>query len=67
MTYVHLPAPDDPAYLAWLDANPNGYVINTERGARSRTSRGIARWYAQGQHNDRTLLVAVATGARPWS
>jgi hypothetical protein len=37
MTYVHLPAPDDPAYLAWLDANPNGYVINTERGARSRT------------------------------
>jgi hypothetical protein len=26
--------PDDPAYLAWLDANPNGYVINTERGGR---------------------------------
>lgn len=21
----------DPAYLVWLDANPNGYVINTER------------------------------------
>ena len=30
----------DPAYLAWLDANRNGY---------------------------RTLLVVVATGARPWS
>jgi hypothetical protein len=26
--------PDDPSYLAWLDANPNGYVINTERGGR---------------------------------
>jgi len=25
MAYAHLPAPGDPAYLAWLDANPNGY------------------------------------------
>jgi hypothetical protein len=24
----------DPAYPAWLDDNPNGYVINTERGFR---------------------------------
>ena len=24
--------PDDAAYLAWLDANPNGYVINAEPG-----------------------------------
>jgi hypothetical protein len=23
---------DDNAFIAWLDANPNGYVINTERG-----------------------------------
>ena len=22
---------DDDAFIAWLDANPNGYVINTER------------------------------------
>ena len=26
--------PDDAAYLAWLDANPNGYVINAEPGGR---------------------------------
>ena len=26
--------PDDAAYLAWLDANPDGYVINTEPGGR---------------------------------
>ena len=25
---------DDNAFIAWLDANPNGYVINTERGGR---------------------------------
>jgi hypothetical protein len=24
--------PDDAAYLTWLNANPNGYVINEERG-----------------------------------
>ena len=24
--------PDNAAYLAWLDANPNGYVINAEPG-----------------------------------
>lgn len=33
MAYVHPPALRRPAYLAWLDANPNSYVINTERGA----------------------------------
>ena len=47
----------DPAYLAWLDANRNGYPSDLA---------GIARWHAQGQHT-RTLLVVVATGARPWS
>ena len=26
--------PDDRAYLAWLDANPSGYVINAEPGGR---------------------------------
>jgi hypothetical protein len=26
--------PDDAAYLAWLAVNPNGYVINAERGGR---------------------------------
>jgi hypothetical protein len=26
--------PDDEAYLAWLDANSNGYVINAEPGGR---------------------------------
>ncbi len=25
---------DDAAYLDWLDANPDGYVINTEPGGR---------------------------------
>ncbi|MGH3188112.1 MAG: hypothetical protein ACRDPY_21100 [Streptosporangiaceae bacterium] len=25
---------DDDAFIAWLDANPNGYVVNTGRGAR---------------------------------
>jgi len=25
---------DDNAFIAWLDANPNGYVINTRRGGR---------------------------------
>ncbi len=26
--------PDDSAYLAWLAANPDGYVINAEPGGR---------------------------------
>jgi hypothetical protein len=25
---------DDDAFIAWLDANPDGYVVNTERGGR---------------------------------
>ena len=25
---------NDDAFIAWLDANPNGYVINTERSGR---------------------------------
>jgi hypothetical protein len=30
----------DPAYLAWLDANPNDHVINTERDARVKDLAG---------------------------
>ncbi|HZR54039.1 MAG TPA: hypothetical protein VFB06_31625, partial [Streptosporangiaceae bacterium] len=33
---------DDDAFIAWLDANPAGYVINTEQGGRGATYEAFA-------------------------
>lgn len=37
---------DDASYLAWLDSNRDGYVINTEPGGRGyvKLHRAVCRW-----------------------